>query len=60
MPHGPNVEPKCHPCNGHCYQGRRCPDRAQARLDLREVVVRVSGLLRRPKPDLGRDRPMAR
>jgi hypothetical protein len=60
MPHGSNAEPKCHPCNGHCYQGRRCPDRAQARVGLHEVVVRVSTLIKRATKEIVRDRPMAR
>lgn len=60
MPHGSHAEPKCHPCNGHCYQGRRCPDRAAATLDLRGVVVRVTTLLKRDKSESVGDRPLAR
>jgi hypothetical protein len=60
MPHGSDAEPKCRPCNGHCYQGRRCPERAAARLDLQQVVVRVATLIKRAKPELVRDRPTAR
>jgi len=60
MPHGFHAEPKCHPCNGHCYQGRRCPERAQAQVGLQQVVERVATLIRRAKVDLVRDRPTAR